>query len=190
VGKENTLKSGESSYRRYLNGEKSEFDEIIKLYREPLVYFLKGYVKSDADAEDIAADAFVELLIHPKRYSFKSSLKTYIFSIARHKACDFLRRKKREEFEFDENILRDIPSDFVTEEGILKEERNGIIRRAMMSLCSDYAEIIYLTYFEELGTEEIMTVMHKNRRQISNLLYRAKAALKAILENEGVVYDK
>lgn len=184
------MKSGESSYRRYINGEKSEFDEIIKLYREPLVCFLRGYVKNDADAEDIAADTFVELLIHPKRYSFKSSLKTYIFSIARHKACDFLRRKKREEFEFDENILCDIPSDFVTEEGILNEERNGIVRRAMMCLCSDYAEIIYLTYFEELGTEEIMTVMRKNRRQISNLLYRAKAALKAILENEGVVYDK
>ena len=31
--------------------------------------------------------------------------------------------------------------------------------------------------------------MHKNRRQIENLIYRAKKALKTELEREGFVYE-
>jgi RNA polymerase sigma-70 factor (ECF subfamily) len=35
----------------------------------------------------------------------------------------------------------------------------------------------------------VATVMKKSRRQIENLLYRAKTALKKKLESEGFVYE-
>ncbi len=45
------MNSGESSYRRYLDGDKSGFDEIIDLYHDSLIYFLKRYVVSDPPVE-------------------------------------------------------------------------------------------------------------------------------------------
>ena len=89
------MQSGEECYRRFLDGDKSGFDELMDIYHDSLIRFVQRYVKSEADAEDIAADTFLELLIHPKRYSFKSSMKTYIFSVAHNKSVNFLRKDRK-----------------------------------------------------------------------------------------------
>ena len=86
--------NGESSYRRYLNGDDSAFSEVIDIYRESLIFFINRYVHNLSLAEEIAEDCFVALVVYPKRYSFKNSLKTYLFTIARNKAIDALRRQK------------------------------------------------------------------------------------------------
>lgn len=85
--------TGENSYLRFLEGDKSAFDELMDAYRDRLIFFIKGYVGSYEEAQDIAMDTFVEILVHPRRFRFKSSFKTYIYSIARHKSVDYLRRK-------------------------------------------------------------------------------------------------
>ena len=38
------MDNGASSYRRYLNGDNSAFDEIIKDYFDSLVFFIDRYV--------------------------------------------------------------------------------------------------------------------------------------------------
>ena len=70
------MDSGAASFRRFLDGDESGFDEIIELYHDSLIYFINRYVNNFATAEDLAADTFMELLIHKKRYSFKSSIHT------------------------------------------------------------------------------------------------------------------
>ena len=79
---------GASCYRRFLSGDESGFDEILKLYHDSLIFFIHRFVNNYETAEDLAADTFMELLVHKNRYRFKSSFKTYLFSIARHKAID------------------------------------------------------------------------------------------------------
>lgn len=88
------MHNGESSYRRFVEGDQSAFDELMDAYRDRLIFFIKGYVGSAEEAQDIAMDTFVEILVHPGRFRFKSSFKTYIYSVARHKAVDFLRKKR------------------------------------------------------------------------------------------------
>ena len=55
---------GASSYRRYLDGDEAAFDELVTEYFESLVLFLTGYVREKAVAEDIAMDAFADLIVH------------------------------------------------------------------------------------------------------------------------------
>ncbi|MCR5485088.1 MAG: RNA polymerase subunit sigma-24, partial [Clostridiales bacterium] len=85
------MDNGASSYRRFLEGDNDAFTEIVKLYRENLIFFINRYVHDLDSAEDISEDVFVELLVHKHRYNFKTSFKTYLFSIARHKAIDHVR---------------------------------------------------------------------------------------------------
>ena len=75
------MDNGAGSYRRFLDGDESAFDEILELYRLKLTYFIDRIVRDTAAAEDIAIDVFTELLIRPYRYNFKTSLKTYLFMI-------------------------------------------------------------------------------------------------------------
>ena len=174
----------EKLYSRFLQGEDRAFDEIIDLYRDRITFFIFSFVKNKETAEDIAMDVFVEILVHPKRYKFKGSFKSYIYSIAHHKAVDFIRRNR--EIPCEGYSFKD---DFKNED-IFKSENNEILYRAMKHLNDDYRRVLCLVYFEQLESEEIQIIMGKNKRQIANLTYRAKQALKAELIKEGFQYEK
>ena len=180
------MDDGALSYRRYLDGDQEAFDEIIALFRDSMILFINGYVRNISIAEDIAMDVFAELIFHKKRYNFKSSLKTYMFSIARNKSIDYVRKNKRyAQSEMDENYISDL-SDLT--ESVIKKDNRRILHKSIDGLKEDYKTVIYLLYFEELSYDEIACVMHKSKKQIDNLAYRAKKELKLILEKEGIEY--
>ncbi len=71
------MDNGASSYRRFLDGDESAFNEIMEELFRSLVFFINGYVHDIHAAEDIAIDAFSDLVVHRHRYNFKVTLKTY-----------------------------------------------------------------------------------------------------------------
>lgn len=180
---------GASCYRRYLDGEQEAFTELINLYHDNLIFFINRYVGSLSAAEEIAEDCFVALIIHPHRYNFSVSLKTYLFTIARNKSCDYLKHQKRVgNIDDAENYINAGEIEQL-ENKIIIDERKRHILNVIDTLNEDYRNVIYLVFFEELSNEETSKVMKKNRRQIENLIYRAKAALKSKLEKEGFSYE-
>lgn len=179
------MQSGEECYRRFLEGDKSGFDELMDLYHESLVRFIMRYLKNEADAEDIAADTFLELLIHPKRYSFKSSIKTYIFSIAHNKSVN-CQRKRGITADLDAEVLSAIPDD---SDAYGSSETKMTVLEAMKKIRREYAEVLYLIYFEGFDADGAAAVMKKSKKQVSNLIFRAKAAMKRELEGSGFSYD-
>ena len=175
---------GNELFRRYLDGDSGAFDLIIKEYRENLIFFVMRYVRSVSVAEDIAQDAFVELLIHKNRYNFSCSLKTYLFTIAKNKAVNYLRRRK---FVSDDEIDPNSHSDEETlTERVIKGEQNEKLYKVLGKLPEDYRNALYLVYIEDMSYEDAGRVMGKNRKQIENLVFRAKAAARKELEKEGV----
>ena len=57
---------------------------------------------------------------------------------------------------------------------------------AINSLAGDYRSVLFLRYYEEMSVEEVARVMKKNKKQVYNLLNRARAQIKEILCEEGV----
>ena len=52
-----------------------------------------------------------------------------------------------------------------------------------------YKSVLYLSFFEDFTNEEVAKTIGKSSRQVRNLLYRAKLALKTELEKEGFNYE-
>ena len=71
----------------------------------------------------------------------------------------------------------------------LKEEQKILLHKALQNLNPDYRQVIYLVFFENFSNSETAKIMHKTKRQIENLLYRAKQSLKSELEKEGFEYE-
>lgn len=65
----------------------------------------------------------------------------------------------------------------------LKEERKIAMHRALSQLKQDYREVLWLLYFEELSYKDAARVMKKTHRSVEALAYRARKALKEILED-------
>ena len=182
------MDNGESSYRRFLDGDTSGFDELIAMYREPLIAFINGFLHNLAESEDVSEDAFMELIIHPKRYSFRSSFKTYIFTVARNKAVDRVRKEKKLSYTPIEDLSE--ASDEDLEGNILCKEREELLHSAMEKINPEYAAVLRLIYFEGMDSCEAAKVLGKSKRQMANLLYRAKIALRRTMEEEGFSYEK
>ena len=71
------------------------------------------------------------------------------------------------------------------EEKILADQRKRAVHNAIARLPRDMAEAVYLIYFEELSYNDAAAVLKKNRKQVDNLLYRAKKELRSILGEDG-----
>ena len=172
---------GASSYRRYLDGDESAFDEIVKELFDPLVFFITQYVRDVQIAEDIAIDVFADVAAHPKRYNFKVTFKTYLFMLGKSRACNYIKHKKslRETALEDASHLSD-DADSV-EALFLRSERARALHAALARLDEEMRLAVHLVFFEGLSYEETARVMKKNKKQVDNLLYRAKKELRAIL---------
>ena len=179
------MDNGAGSYRRFLDGDESAFDEIISELFDSLVFFIDRYVHDVYAAEDIAIDAFSDLVVHRSRYNFKVSLKTYLFMIGRSRALNYIKhRKVIETVELSE--ARGVEDGGVPpEEAVLADERKRAVNNALNALPKDMRLAVHLVFFEELTYAEAAKVMRKSKKQVDNLLYRAKKELKAILGKNG-----
>lgn len=177
------MDQGALLYRRFLDGDKQAFDELLVLYREPLTQFLFRFVGDYQAAEDLSIDAFAWLLVHPRRYNFKTAFKTYLFVIGRSRALDFCKHRAKIQFaSIDETDAADT---LTPEQSVLQEERDRALHRAIASLPDEQAAVIHLIYFEEQSYDQAARVMGKTKKQIDNLLYRAKKQLRETLGDEG-----
>jgi len=179
------MDNGASSYRRFLNGDESAFDEIMKELFDNLVFFIDRYVHDIHAAEDIAIDAFSDLVVNKHRYNFKVTLKTYLFMLGRSRALNYIKHRKVINF-VELTEADNISAEQETlEEIILEDERKRIVNNALNSLPDDMRVVVHLIYFEDLSYDEAAKVMKKNRKQVDNLLYRAKKELRIILGKDG-----
>ena len=179
------MDNGASSYRRFLDGDESAFNEIMNDLFRGLVFFIDRYVHDTHAAEDIAIDTFSDLVVHRHRYNFKVTLKTYLYMVGRSRALDYIKHRKVIDFvELSEaqNLSNDSQA---LEEMVLADERKRMVNAAIAKLPEDMRVVVHLIYFEEMTYEEAAKIMKKNRKQVDNLLYRAKKELRIILGEDG-----
>ena len=178
------MDNGASSYRRFLDGDESAVDEIMGELFFPLVFFVNRYVQDLPAAEDVAMEAMTELFVHKHRYNFRVSLKTYLFLLGKSRALNWLKHRRRLG-ETDLEEASEDPEQEELEQRALDSERKRVVNAALAQLPEDMRMAVHLVFFEELSYEETARIMKKNRKQVDNLLYRAKKALRSILGEEG-----
>ena len=176
-----------SAYSRFLDGDKSGMEEIVREYNNPLIFFINGYVKNLAVAEDIAADTFCKVFVKRRKLSDTSGFKTWLYTVARNLALDWLKSAQQRKTVCLNEIDGYNEADF--DDIILKNEQAKALHNAIKEIKSDYREVIHLIYFDELSYKEAAKIMKKSEKQIKNLVYRAKISLKDILEKEDFVYE-
>ncbi len=181
------MDNGASSYRRFLDGDQSAFDDLLELYQKSLILFLNRYVHNLAVAEELAADAFLMLIVHPRRYHFRTPLKSYLFMIGRNKALNYLKHEGKLGMVPLTEIGELPASEMRPDEHLVLDEERRTLYRALNALPQDYRTVLHLVYFDEMSYEEAGQVMKKNLKQVNNLVYRAKKALRSVYGKEDAI---
>lgn len=174
--------SGASSYRLNLT-DPGALEYWVQELAQPLVRYAYAIVRSSAAAEDAMEDAFASLLAGKHRFHSPQQLRAWLYKTTHHKAVDYLRHHKREvPLEDVENVLSSPdPASSVT-----LRERNKIIYICLQRLPPQYRQVLILTYFDGFSVSEVCTILRKTKKQVYNLLARAKVALKDLLIQEGI----
>ena len=149
-------------YNDFLNGNKEAFDSLINKYRNYVIFFISRYVKHIEIAEDIFQDVILHLLENQSAYNNSYSFKSYIYTIAKSKALNYI--KKNHIHETDISKCENISSETLLEDIVFSNERKAKIQRVLNKLKTDY--------------------------QIENLVYNAKKSLKKLLIKERIVEMK
>ena len=148
------MDNGASSYRRFLDGDESAFNEIMEELFRSLVFFINGYVYDIHAAEDIAIDAFSDLVVHRHRYNFKVTLKTYVFMLGRSRALDHIKHRKVLSF-VELSEAEGVEDEKTLEEIVLADERKRAVHSAIAKLSEDMRVVIHLIYFEEMTYNDL-----------------------------------
>lgn len=172
-------------YKEFLIGNMESFDKLVDKYRNMVIAFINTYVKKYDVAEDLAQDVFVYVLMNKKEYDFKYSMKTYFYTIARCRAINYLKRKKKTVY-MEECFIHDIGTN-QTEEQFLVDEERKIINNAIEEIKSEQQKkIIYLVDIEDISYKEAAKVLDISLSQVKMSLHRARKNLKKILEKEDM----
>lgn len=177
-------------YEKFLKGDNESFEKIIMKYKNNLIYFIFKFVKNEEAAEDVFQDIVVYLLDKKEIYNFKYSFKTFLYTIAKSRALNYIRSEKVKESYIANEEKTYIVEEKLLEDIIFSRERQEKIRNVINKMSDEYQMVTYLAIIEDLPYEEVGKIMDKNMTQIKNLLHRARVKLRKLLIQERVVEMK
>lgn len=146
-----------------------------------------GYSNSE-DIEECMSDVFVKLWKNIDRFKAdnKTSLKSYLYGIARYTAIDYLRKSQAslEIVSLEENDIGFFV-DFTDE--LARETNSRIIQEAVDSLPEPDRKIFILRYFLQQRINSIADSLSLSPKTIENKLYRGKKMLREALIERGII---
>lgn len=185
-----SMNNGASSYRRFLDGDDSGFVEIVRDYKDGLILYLNSFVNNVCIAEELAEETFVKLGIKKPKYKQKAAFRTWLYTIGRNVAIDYIRKNNRYNEISIDNCAEAVSDEINLEKSYIRQEQKISLHKAMRNLKPEYRQVLWLVYFEEFSNKEAAMVMRKSVHGIETLIYRAKLSLKSILDKEGFIYEK
>lgn len=172
-------------YKEFINGNENAFNEIVNRYRNILILFILKYVKNIEIAEDLAQDTFVYILVNKKEYDFKYSLKTYLFTIAKCRAINYIKKQKRN-IKLTDMPLEDLHS-IEIDESLIRQENKELLLNALSKIKNEYQILIYLRDIQGFNYKEICKILDKNMSQVKISIYRARKSLEKVIRKEGKI---
>lgn len=171
------------NYEAFVMGDIGSFESLVIKYRDQLVSFIYRYTRDIYLAQDLAQDAFVEVLVHKERFRAGTSFKTYLFTIGRNKAVDYIR--KNQKYVFTEEAGEYLEPVAGLLETVIQNEEKIKLYEKLYELKSEYQAVILLVDFEEMSYQEAAKVMDKSLGQIKVLVHRARKSLARKMKKEG-----
>ena len=177
-------KSDIELYKLFLKGDNDAFNYLIIKHRKMLTNFIMTYVKNIEIAEDIAQDSFMYMRINKVEYDFKYSFKTYLYTIAKSRALNYLKREKRTIY-VEDAILNNVNLEGnIENEFIIKENYNALIK-TIKKLKNEYQIVIYLYYFQGFKYKEICKILNQSMPKTKMAIHRAKKLLEKFVKEDN-----
>src|ERR1700757_5011663 len=169
-----------------LAGDTQLYHQLIRPYEHSVFMMALSYMKNEADAEDVAQEAFLKAFHHLATFRAEARFSTWLIGIALNEARGRLRREGLLRMEsiddspFEDGhtspaILRDwreVPS-----EALERKEVRQMLQEAITNLPAIYREVFVLRDVEELNNVETAAALSITVGNVKVRLHRARLML-------------
>jgi RNA polymerase sigma-70 factor (ECF subfamily) len=166
-------------------GDTSAFDLLVRKYQHKVLKLVSRFVSDQAEAEDVAQEAFIKAYRALPSFRGESAFYTWLYRIAINTAKNALVSNRRRPVEF--NLDLQDPEQYErqarlregdTPEGLLlTEEIRQTVQAAMAELPEDLRTAIMLRELEGMSYEEIAERMSCPVGTVRSRIFRAREAI-------------
>ncbi len=164
--------------RKILSRDRHALAQFYRTWSPRLGKYIATKVGSPNDAEEILQDTLFAFLEAARDFAGNASVKTFLYSICRHKIIDFYRRKKIKHTVFSrlpelEALVSPVLNPEAELDAVLVKEK---IRNVLGALLPRYREVLILKYLDDLSVEEIARRLTITFKSAESQLFRARKA--------------
>ncbi len=173
-----------------LAGNTEQYHVLIRPYERSVYKMALSFMKNEADAEDVAQEAFLKAFRHLARFRGQAKFSTWLISITLNEARGRLRHQSQMRLESldatpEEGghvapaMLRDwreVPS-----EALERKEIREMLRAAVENLSPIYREVLVLRDVEEFSIDETAKALELTTAAVKVRLHRARIMLQKTL---------
>ena len=186
------LMSDEELIGAYNGGRADAFAMLVNRFERPLFFYILKRVHQEEAARDILQDTFMKLTQHAHRYEAGSPLSAWLYTIARNRSIDYLRKRKHREVSLDaplggsndysfHQVLKDqSPSAYERTAGKEFTER---LDGALREINPDQREIFILRELHGLKFIEIADALKISENTVKSRMRYALEALRRELSD-------
>ena len=181
--------SDETLIERIAAGNKLAMQALFARHRTYVYRWLLRFVSNETLAEDLLSEVFLDVWRQAGRFECRSSVSTWLMSIARHKALS-ARRRRTEGVELDEEIEATIADPANDPEVALQEKDRGeLLRRALIRLSPEHRQVIDLVYYHEKSVDEIAHILDVPSAIVKTRMFYARKKLAELVNGTEKVCE-
>jgi RNA polymerase sigma factor (sigma-70 family) len=152
------------------------FEELYRSYYDRLSRFLLKRIHRPHLVEEVLNDTLMVVWNRPDSFKGDSKLSTWIFAIAYRKSMKAL-RNHQDPIE-DEGAEARASPDPSPEDSFVRTRNRALLLNAMEELSPEHRQVLELTYFREIGYQEISEIMSCPVGTVKTRMFHARRQLR------------
>ncbi|MFP7297092.1 sigma-70 family RNA polymerase sigma factor [Neobacillus niacini] len=158
---------------------------LMNDYGETIKRLVFTYIRDYALTEDLTQEIFLTLYLKLGTFEGRSSLKTWVYSIAINKCKDYLKSWHYRKMSYTNNLLDFIGTNKGPENNLLEQSTRSELAQEILKLPIKYREVIILFYYKEFSIHEISVLLNISESTVKVRLHRGREKLRLGLDLLG-----
>lgn len=164
------------------SGEVAALNELYTRHGANILNYLTSILHDRQQAEEVLQDVMLASWEHAGEFRGESKVRTWLLTIARHRAINAQRRVTMPLTMLDETTFS---ADTTPLERVERKTQEQTLRAAIQQLPPFHQEILVLIFYQQLSGPEVAEVLGITVGTVKSRLHRAKEMLRRVLMTMG-----
>ena len=161
---------------------------LVEEYQDRLVRYLVYVLGRRDGVDDLVQETWLRVMERGKSYDGRSRFEPWLFTVARHIAIDFLRRRREVSLDAEEDgrplVMAPVSQAMSPFALAARTEDAERLAGALQGLQAVTREALVLRFMEDMSLQEIAAVVNAPVPTVAARIYRGLAALRSQMEEK------